>query len=343
MSKFHINKHGVPAPCKATKGNCPYGGATGNENHYDSLEEAQATIDAMNEQEFGILGKLKQPNTEWDAIEKNKAFWDSKVNHRVIMKSYSDYDNERWADENGEIHGVIRGYGTAKRTGRVDSFDIELDNPHEGKKKAIIFLEDLDRVKFLEHDGSALTFSNVWSMNFDKQGHGYFMNYDNLQSDIENHVNKIAEKEDLTIDIEAGKLYDKSGNERYDLKKTNWVKSYFDTHTIPKALDKYREMDNNVKHNIKISFNTQRQLKEALVNDFEWVHLNKSRQEDIFKFHIKDLKNKDQVYDIYIKERENLKAYAQILEKENFNVHMKGKKEIAKSIYDNFISKKFKK
>lgn len=39
MAKFHINKNGVAAPCKATKGNCPYGGTTGNENHYDSLEE----------------------------------------------------------------------------------------------------------------------------------------------------------------------------------------------------------------------------------------------------------------------------------------------------------------
>ena len=26
MAKFHINKHGVPAPCKAKPGNCPLGG-----------------------------------------------------------------------------------------------------------------------------------------------------------------------------------------------------------------------------------------------------------------------------------------------------------------------------
>ena len=44
MAKFHINKHGVPAPCKATKGNCPYGG---EDSHYKSQEEAQIAIDKI--------------------------------------------------------------------------------------------------------------------------------------------------------------------------------------------------------------------------------------------------------------------------------------------------------
>lgn len=33
MARFHINKHGVPAPCKAKSGNCPLGG---DEKHYNS-------------------------------------------------------------------------------------------------------------------------------------------------------------------------------------------------------------------------------------------------------------------------------------------------------------------
>lgn len=37
MSKFHINKHGVPAPCKAQKGNCPY---DGEDSHFNTVEEA---------------------------------------------------------------------------------------------------------------------------------------------------------------------------------------------------------------------------------------------------------------------------------------------------------------
>jgi hypothetical protein len=57
MAKFHINKHGVPAPCKAQKGNCPYGG---EESHYNSQEEAQIAIDQINEEEYGVLGGLKK-------------------------------------------------------------------------------------------------------------------------------------------------------------------------------------------------------------------------------------------------------------------------------------------
>ena len=53
MSKFHINKHGVPAPCKATKGNCPLGG---DDSHFNSEEEAQSFINEQMESEHGLLG-----------------------------------------------------------------------------------------------------------------------------------------------------------------------------------------------------------------------------------------------------------------------------------------------
>lgn len=55
MSKFHINKHGVPAPCKATKGNCPFGGESGSENHFDTVEDAQAYADKVNEANHSLL------------------------------------------------------------------------------------------------------------------------------------------------------------------------------------------------------------------------------------------------------------------------------------------------
>lgn len=52
MSKFHINKHGVPAPCKATKGNCPLGGEG---EHFDTLSEAQEHVDKKFESQHGII------------------------------------------------------------------------------------------------------------------------------------------------------------------------------------------------------------------------------------------------------------------------------------------------
>lgn len=40
MIKWHINDKGEVGRCSATKGKCPFGGASGLENHYSSREEA---------------------------------------------------------------------------------------------------------------------------------------------------------------------------------------------------------------------------------------------------------------------------------------------------------------
>lgn len=41
MARFHVSPEG-PGKCGATKGKCPYGGESGDENHFDSLGEAEA-------------------------------------------------------------------------------------------------------------------------------------------------------------------------------------------------------------------------------------------------------------------------------------------------------------
>lgn len=45
MAKYHINGKGVSDQCGATVGSCPFGGESGVENHYDSLEAAQAAYE----------------------------------------------------------------------------------------------------------------------------------------------------------------------------------------------------------------------------------------------------------------------------------------------------------
>jgi hypothetical protein len=57
MSKFHINKNGVPAPCHAQQGNCPLGGA---DQHFSTKEEAQAFADKENKQAHSLLPELNQ-------------------------------------------------------------------------------------------------------------------------------------------------------------------------------------------------------------------------------------------------------------------------------------------
>lgn len=66
MTKFHINSKGIAAACLAKKGKCPFGGADGNENHYDSYEEAQAEADNKLESEYGLLYKKTKENTPVD-------------------------------------------------------------------------------------------------------------------------------------------------------------------------------------------------------------------------------------------------------------------------------------
>lgn len=64
MSKFHINRKGVPAPCRSQSGKCPLGGTTGAENHFESEQEAQKAADKINESQHGLLpGKISGDKT----------------------------------------------------------------------------------------------------------------------------------------------------------------------------------------------------------------------------------------------------------------------------------------
>lgn len=52
MPKYHISADGTPGVCHAQFGKCPLGGATGAENHFNTIEEAQSFADKMNEASF---------------------------------------------------------------------------------------------------------------------------------------------------------------------------------------------------------------------------------------------------------------------------------------------------
>lgn len=67
MTKYHINKHGVPGPCKAKEGNCPLGGS---DSHFSSREEAQEYADKLNEENHGFLPTTKP--FEYSSIELTK-------------------------------------------------------------------------------------------------------------------------------------------------------------------------------------------------------------------------------------------------------------------------------
>lgn len=81
VTKYHINKHGVPAICKAKNGNCPLGG---EENHFDSQQEAQAHADKVNEESHGLLPNVVSEQTpEQEKIEEemNEEFYNKLTEH----------------------------------------------------------------------------------------------------------------------------------------------------------------------------------------------------------------------------------------------------------------------
>lgn len=66
MARFHINSKGIPAPCKAEKGNCPFGDVN---SHYDTMEKAQEVADKINEEQFGILQRIDSINAYYEIPE----------------------------------------------------------------------------------------------------------------------------------------------------------------------------------------------------------------------------------------------------------------------------------
>lgn len=65
--RFHINKNGVPAPCKAKKGNCPLGA---DNTHFSDIEHAQDFADEMNESEHGLLPSMENSENRDDMNER---------------------------------------------------------------------------------------------------------------------------------------------------------------------------------------------------------------------------------------------------------------------------------
>lgn len=69
MTRFHINKDGIPAPCKAKLGNCPLGNES---QHFTTEKEAQDYIDNLSEEKYGMLPEMNNNNNnelseEWKA------------------------------------------------------------------------------------------------------------------------------------------------------------------------------------------------------------------------------------------------------------------------------------
>lgn len=136
MTKFHINKHGVPAPCKATKGNCPLGGET---QHFDSYEKAQEYSDSQNAKEYGVLPNVSSELTGDDFVkdaESIKVISPQFMNEsKLVIKDDLDNSVEEYGlyitnEEHNPVENTKRMFEElSNEAGELHKFTSE-DNPY---------------------------------------------------------------------------------------------------------------------------------------------------------------------------------------------------------------------
>lgn len=117
MVKYHISKQGIPAVCKAKKGNCPLGG---EEQHFETKEDAQAYSDKKNQEKFAILPELKK-NTNNQARKSKPSFRIPRTakdreyieNQKIVLKNESE---EETYIERCRYSRVLKNYQPLKKS-----------------------------------------------------------------------------------------------------------------------------------------------------------------------------------------------------------------------------------
>lgn len=133
---YHINPNtGVPSLCRAEKGNCPYGGYDGKENHFNSYTEAQIHSQKMFEEKYRILPVegIEDPQRLMQEIEARKRVKAEKALKLVPNKSEYEITKEimETEDENF-VMGVIEGEVYATEGWEYTS--VALQNPQVTRK-----------------------------------------------------------------------------------------------------------------------------------------------------------------------------------------------------------------
>lgn len=108
---YHINPAtGVPSICRAKPGNCPYGGESGNANHFRSYSSAQAFAQKMLEEKYEVL-PIQSVNELLSDKDISEAY-SSMIEFESEYLPKDDYEAEkliRTTSNTKVIMGVIEG------------------------------------------------------------------------------------------------------------------------------------------------------------------------------------------------------------------------------------------
>lgn len=105
MTKFHINKHGVPAPCHAKDGNCPLGNGS---QHFDTIEHAQRYADKQAESEHSLLPNATNISTK-DTKGLSNEWYERIASYKVFDELINYHASEMVQDELVDVQGDVYG------------------------------------------------------------------------------------------------------------------------------------------------------------------------------------------------------------------------------------------
>lgn len=142
--KYHIDKNGKPALCRATVRNCPLGG---EESHFDTVEEAQSYADEVNKDKFGLMSELK--STDFDTNLNRKHVIDKiadEHNYLVNKENQTESDMRRIAQLRSQVKRLKQHYTPYIKT--ASGYNYEIKDPSYV-------------ARFEEVDGKAFMFSSL--------------------------------------------------------------------------------------------------------------------------------------------------------------------------------------
>lgn len=152
MTKYHINKYGLPAICKAQEGNCPIGDAN---RHFETRAEAKEHADTEAEKEHGFLPGLNSLN------ERRAKMAEAKKAEEDSVRGYvsPDVSGEKLDNLNGKDVRVLMDNGN-EYDGAVYSVD-QTDGKRELRMETPNGMEkvDLNKAQFIE--ASKLPYHNL--------------------------------------------------------------------------------------------------------------------------------------------------------------------------------------
>lgn len=244
MAKFHINKNGVPAPCRAQKGNCPYGGS---ESHYDTMEEAQSAIDKKSEMEYGLLPSASNNDTTKIEISQksfNEIFPDSWNDSGYQVTGPNSFDFKDYMDskEDPELaQAYTKIYNKLPKRFFDETKDarywrlVKSDNIEKHMKNHVI---NIGREEAEDYNHG---YENMMKTIKEKTGSNYhnFLSKDleEINPEFERELTRFATekaKEESFLSINGEKFY-VSTDEELD---RNWAEEYFNSDSFDKYINK---------------------------------------------------------------------------------------------------------